>query len=48
MIAERLQPDKMPTSYIVDRTGIVRYVNAGFVPEDAPAIEKRLLEVANR
>jgi cytochrome c biogenesis protein CcmG/thiol:disulfide interchange protein DsbE len=46
VIAERLQPDKMPTSYIVDRAGIVRYVNAGFVPEDAQAIEHRLLEVA--
>ncbi len=46
VIAERLQPDKMPTSYIVDRAGIVRYVNAGFVPDDAPGIERRLLEVA--
>ena len=34
-IAERLQPDKMPTSYVIDRAGIVRYVNAGFVPDDA-------------
>ena len=47
-IAERLQPDKMPTSYIVDRAGIVRYVNAGFLPEDAPTIEHRLLEVAGK
>jgi thiol-disulfide isomerase/thioredoxin len=46
LIAERLQPDKMPTSYVIDRSGIVRYINAGFVPEDAPAIERRLLEVA--
>ncbi|MES1208087.1 MAG: TlpA disulfide reductase family protein [Pseudomonadota bacterium] len=45
-IAELLQPDRMPTSYVVDRAGIVRYVNAGFVPEDAAAIEKRLREVA--
>lgn len=46
LIAERLQPDKMPTSYVIDRAGIVRYVNAGFVPDDAAMIEKRLLEVA--
>jgi len=46
LIAERLQPDKMPTSYVIDRSGIVRYVNAGFVPDDAATIEKRLLEVA--
>ena len=45
-IAELLQPDKMPTSYVVDRAGIVRYVNAGFVPEDASTIERRLLVVA--
>ena len=36
----------MPTSYVIDRAGIVRYVNAGFVPDDAAIIEKRLLEVA--
>jgi len=47
-IAELLQPDKMPTSYVVDRAGIVRYVNTGFVPEDAPAIERRLREVAGQ
>jgi thiol-disulfide isomerase/thioredoxin len=47
-IAERLQPDKMPTSYVIDRSGIVRYVNAGFVPDDAATIERRLLEVAGK
>jgi thiol-disulfide isomerase/thioredoxin len=47
-IAERLQPDKMPTSYVIDRSGIVRYVNAGFVPDDAATIERRLLEVAGQ
>jgi thiol-disulfide isomerase/thioredoxin len=47
-IAERLQPDKMPTSYVIDRAGIVRYVNAGFERDDAPAIERRLLEVAGK
>jgi len=45
-IAERLSPEKMPTSYVIDRAGIVRYVNAGFVPDDASTIERRLLEVA--
>jgi len=45
-VAELLQPDKMPTSYVVDRSGIVRYVNAGFLPADAAIIEQRLLEVA--
>ena len=47
-IADRLQPDKMPTSYIIDRAGIIRYVNSGFVPSDADTIERRLVEVAGR
>jgi cytochrome c biogenesis protein CcmG/thiol:disulfide interchange protein DsbE len=45
-VADRLAPEKMPTSYIVDRAGIIRYVNSGFVPADAAAIERRLVEVA--
>jgi len=45
-IADRLRPDKMPTSYIIDRAGIIRYVNSGFVPADAEVIERHLVEVA--
>jgi cytochrome c biogenesis protein CcmG/thiol:disulfide interchange protein DsbE len=45
-IADALQPDKMPTSYVIDRAGIVRYINSGFVPSDAPAIERRLADLA--
>jgi thiol-disulfide isomerase/thioredoxin len=45
-IADRLQPDKMPTSYIIDRAGIIRYVNSGFSPGDADVIERHLSEVA--
>ena len=45
-IADRLQPDKMPTSYIIDRQGIIRYVNYGFVPGDAPTIERHLADLA--
>jgi cytochrome c biogenesis protein CcmG/thiol:disulfide interchange protein DsbE len=41
-IAERLHPPKMPTSYIVDRAGVIRHVNAGFQREDAPNIEAKL------
>jgi len=45
-VADRLQPEKMPTSYIIDRQGIIRYVNYGFVPSDAGKIETRLTELA--
>ncbi len=47
-IADRLAPEKMPTSYIIDREGIIRYVNSGFEPSDAAVIERRLVDVARR
>jgi peroxiredoxin len=47
-VADRLAPEKMPTSYVIDRSGIIRYVNSGFVPSDASEIERRLVEVARR
>jgi thiol-disulfide isomerase/thioredoxin len=47
-IADRLAPDKMPTSYVIDRAGIIRYVNSGFEPGDAAEIERRLADVARR
>jgi len=47
-IADRLAPDKMPTSYVIDREGVIRFVNSGFEPADAAVIERRLLDVAHR
>jgi len=47
-IADRLAPEKMPTSYIIDREGIIRFVNSGFEPSDAAVIERRLADVAKR
>ena len=46
VIADTLQPDKMPTSYVIDRRGVIRYVNGGFEPSDAAVIERRLDELA--
>ena len=43
---DRLQPPKMPTSYVIDRAGILRHVNAGFEPADARRIEAQLSELA--
>ena len=45
-IADTLQPEKMPTSYAIDRAGVIRYVNGGFEPSDAPVIERKLAELA--
>lgn len=48
LVAERLQPPTMPTSYIVDREGVVRYVNRGFRRDDAKVLEAKLIELAGR
>jgi thiol-disulfide isomerase/thioredoxin len=45
-IPDRLKPPKMPTSYFIDRKGILRHVQAGFEPADAPDIEARLTRLA--
>jgi cytochrome c biogenesis protein CcmG/thiol:disulfide interchange protein DsbE len=41
-VAGRYHPDHMPTSYIVDRRGVVRYVHGGFRRSDAAAIEREV------
>lgn len=45
-VAEVLNPPKMPSSYIVDAEGIVRYVNEGFERSDIKKIESRLTALA--
>jgi thiol-disulfide isomerase/thioredoxin len=42
-----LQPPQMPSSFIVDRDGTIREVNAGFSRSDAAKIEARLVELAD-
>ena len=41
-----LQPGKMPSSYVVDADGIIRYVNEGFERGDLKVLEKRLVALA--
>lgn len=45
-LPDALQPSKMPSSYIVDAQGIIRYVNEGFERGDIKVIEKRLVALA--
>ena len=45
-VPDLLQPPKMPTSYLIDGRGVLRYVNAGFERGDAKKIEDRLLALA--
>jgi thiol-disulfide isomerase/thioredoxin len=48
LVPELLQPGKMPTSYVIDATGVVRHINEGFDATDAEQIEARLLALADR
>ncbi len=45
-IVGKYEPPKMPTSFTVDRAGIVRSVNDGFEPGDESKIEQQLTELA--
>lgn len=41
-LAGRFAPPKMPSSYIVDRRGVVRHVHAGFRAPDAAVLEREI------
>lgn len=45
-LPEALRPGKMPSSYVVDAEGIIRYVNEGFERGDLKVLEKRLVALA--
>jgi thiol-disulfide isomerase/thioredoxin len=45
-VANQFKPPKMPTSYVIDRKGVVRQMNAGFERSDLEKIEAQLLELA--
>jgi cytochrome c biogenesis protein CcmG/thiol:disulfide interchange protein DsbE len=45
-IANQFKPPKMPTSYAIDRKGVVRQMNAGFERADLEKIEAQLLALA--
>ncbi len=45
-VGDRLSPAAMPTSYVIDRRGILRQVNSGFSRGDMPALEARLRALA--
>lgn len=45
-LPEVLHPGKMPSSYVLDAGGIIRYVNEGFERGDLKTLEKRLVALA--
>ena len=42
-VSGRYKPPRMPSSYIVDRKGIVRFVHGGFRADDAAIFEKEIV-----
>jgi peroxiredoxin len=47
-VVRSYEPAKMPSSFVLDRAGVVRAVNAGFVDGDESKLEKELLDIADR
>lgn len=41
-VADRYAPPKMPSSYVLDKKGLIRYVHAGFRASDKAALEREL------
>ncbi len=46
-VAAAYAPTKMPSSYLIDRNGLVRFVHAGFKASDAAALEREILSLLN-
>lgn len=44
-VPERLQPPKMPTSYLIDKKGVLRAVNAGYEPGDVEKLEAKIRDL---
>jgi cytochrome c biogenesis protein CcmG, thiol:disulfide interchange protein DsbE len=47
-IVGRWEPPKMPSSFVIDRGGVVRAVNGGFEPGDESKLEAQLLALVGK
>ncbi len=41
-VADRYDPPAMPSSYLIDKRGVVRHVHSGFRASDAAALEREI------
>lgn len=44
-LPETYQVKKMPTSFLIDRSGIVRYVHSGFKRDDVDILHRRIKQM---
>jgi thiol-disulfide isomerase/thioredoxin len=47
-IVGRWEPPKMPSSFVIDKGGVVRAVNGGFEPGDESKLEAQLVALVNK
>jgi cytochrome c biogenesis protein CcmG, thiol:disulfide interchange protein DsbE len=47
-LAHRYGPETMPSTFVIDKRGIVRFVHAGFHDGDATQIEKEIQQLLER
>lgn len=45
VVADKFKPPRMPTSYVIDKTGKVRFVHAGFRKEDGKKLEEEVTKL---
>lgn len=44
-VADKFKPPRMPTSYVIDKAGKIRFVHAGFRKEDAKKLEDEITKL---
>jgi peroxiredoxin len=44
-VADAYKPPRMPTSFIIDREGKIRFVHAGYRKDDAKKIEQQIIKL---
>jgi peroxiredoxin len=47
-ISQRYQPETMPSSFLIDKKGVVRFAHVGFRDGDEAQIEKEILDLLGR
>jgi thiol-disulfide isomerase/thioredoxin len=43
--ADQYKPPKMPTSYVIDKEGVLRHIHAGYTEDEAGVIDKEVTEL---
>jgi peroxiredoxin len=44
-VADKFKPPRMPTSYVIDKAGKIRFVHAGFRKEDGKKLEEEITKL---